>query len=949
MKVIANVYKLINWFFNKPKTSGILVFVSLSLIFTYIAFQQNEIDKENKKVEMRNTLNVVSQNIDQTLKNCYTTTLSLALTINEEGIPQDFNSIGQRLLKSNNSINAVQMVPNGVIKYIYPMKGNETAMNLDILSSKLFQKEALKSIENQKMYFAGPFELTQGGQGIVGRLPVYLKNKFWGFSAVVIRLDKLLITSGINSVNNEKYEFQLSKKNPITQKEDFFLPETIKRTKHNYVYNYIPDGDWNLYLIDKRNNTLFQKLIFNIILGLLLAFIFGFFTILLLKKPELLQKLVHEQTNKLINSELKFKTIFEQAAVGIANVDLKTGKFIEINEKFCSLLGYTQSEMKSKDFQSITHPDDLHVDVQNVKKIKKGILNQYSLEKRYFKKNGEIIWVKLNVAPLLLTGNVINETSAISIVEDITLKKEQESLIKRNEDHFKSLFEDSPLPLREEDFSKVKLYLEKTNLMGQNIEIIRDYFNNNPTEVNKVHSLIIHNNANKACLKLFKVNNNEELVKSKSNLFNDISFNDFKDQIIAITQGNSEYAIDTIIKNSENEISNIDLRWNVVRGYENSLGRIIVSNEDITERKTAEKIILNSQERIESLINTIDGIVWECDANTFEFTFISKKVKNILGYTAEEWLFCKTFWQDHIHPEDKESVISFCSEKTENNEDHDFEYRMVAKDGSVVWLRDIVNIVLENNKSVSLRGIMINITRHKENQKDLKKSFNLVSEQNKRLLNFSYIVSHNLRSHTSNISSLIGLIETAENNDEKEEMIGLLKSVSNSLNDTMTNLNEVVNIQTNITLSIEKINLYKYIKKAKKILSGQIVSNSITFNNLVAADVEINYNPAYMESILYNIISNAIRYSNKDRDSFITIKYYKENESKILEITDNGIGIDLEKYKNKIFGMYKTFSNYKDSKGLGLFITKNQVEAMGGKITVQSELNVGTTFKIYIL
>lgn len=784
--MINNIHKLVNWFFNKPKTSAIIVFVGFSLLFIYIAFQKYRIDSEHKRVEMRNTLNIISRNIDQTLKNCYTTTLTLALTIDNEGVPQDFNNISKKLLESNNSINAVQMVPNGIIKYIYPLEGNEAAMDLNILESKLFQKEAYQSIQNQKMYFAGPFNLTQGGQGIVGRLPVYLKNKFWGFSAVIIRTERLLNTSGITSVDKKKFSFQLSKINPITKKEDYFLPKETQLTNTNYVSNYIPDGDWKLYLIDKNSNVLFKNFLFNMTLGLVLALTFAVFTFLLLKKPEQLQLLIHEQANKLIASEIKFKTIFEQAALGIANIDSSTGNFIEINQKFCELLGYSENEMKEKNFQDITHPDDLEKDLENVKNIKDGKIEQYSLEKRYFTKDGRIIWVNLTVKPMFINNN-FDEFSFISIVEDIT------------------------------------------------------------------------------------------------------------------------------------------------------------------ERKKNEQLLLNSNHKIESLINTIDGIVWECDAKTFEFTFISKKVENILGYTAEEWLSNKTFWKDHIYQDDKESVINFCSEKTETNSDHDFEYRMIAKDGSIVWLRDIVNVVSENNKATSLRGVMINITKNKEIQRDLDTSFNLVLEQNKRLLNFSYIVSHNLRSHTSNISSLIDLIENAKDNDEKEELIGLLKSVSNSLNDTMTNLNEVVNIQTNIKLSIEKINLHNYISNTIKVLSKQINENKITVNINISKDIEINYNPAYMESILYNIISNAIRYSHKERNSYVTLNFYQENEFKVLEISDNGIGIDLEKNKNKIFGMYKTFSNDKDSKGIGLFITKNQVDAIGGNITVESEPNIGTTFKIYIV
>lgn len=786
MRINKNVYKLINWFYNKPIISGIIVFIFLSITFTFIAFQQNKIYKESKRIEMSNILNVITLNIDQTLKNCYTTTLTLALTIDENGIPQNFDSIGKRLLESNNSINAVQMVPNGVIKYTYPLIGNEKAMGLDILNLKHLQKEALKSIQNKKMYFAGPLELEQGGLGIVGRLPVYLKNKFWGFSAVIIKLDRLLNTSGINSIDNKKYSFQISKKNPLTQKENYFLPEKIKLSNSNYVWRYIPDGDWKLYLIDKNAATIFNKFIFSIILGFFLACIFAFFTVLLLKKPAQLQLLIQEQANKLINIEIKFKTIFEQAALGIANFDRTSGKFIEINEKFCKLLGYSESEMKNKDFQSITHPDDLDADLEFVNKLTSGIIEQYSLEKRYITKNGKIIWVNLTVTPLFLNNN-LKEFSFISIVEDITVRKRNEAKIKKTK------------------------YL------------------------------------------------------------------------------------------------------------------------------------------LESLINTIDGIVWECDVNTFEFTFISKKVEDILGYTAEEWLSSKTFWKDHIYHEDRDYIVNFCSTRIVEKLDHDFEYRMVAKDGSIIWLRDIVTLVIKDNKVVRLRGIMIDITGTKKTEKDLKTSFNLVINQNERLLNFSHIVSHNLRSHSSNISSLIGLIEITENNEERKEIMGLLKSVSNSLNDTMIHLNEVVSIQTTVSLATEKINVHNYIETTLKVLSVQIKSSNATINNLVSNDVEIKYNPAYMESILYNIISNAIRYKHKEREPIITIKYYNENEFKVLEISDNGIGIDLEKNKDKVFGMYKTFTDNKDSKGIGLFITKNQVEAMGGNIIVESELNIGTIFRIYFL
>lgn len=946
MKSEKKYPKFIRWFLERPKTTGFITFLFLSYVAAFIVSQQYKLIKEDEQREMENILNVVHQNIEQALKNCYTTTLTLALTINDKGIPENFDYVSKKLMESNSNISAVQLVPDGIIKYVYPLRGNEAALDLNILTTPSLKKEALKSIAKKKMYFAGPFELKQGGVGIVGRFPVFQNNKFWGFSAVIIKLETFLKASGIKNVDDSKYYFQFSKYDVEKQIEIFYLPNQTDFSKKYSITRTIPDGDWRLYLISKNKNYLYSQIAIPGIIGVILAALFGVLIYTLLKIPEELQSLVTTQATKLLNSEVKFQAIFDQAAVGIAHIDSFTGNFIEINNQYCQLLGYSQQEMKERNFQSVTHPEDLEEDLMNLKKLRDGKINEYSMEKRYFTKAGAIVWINLTVSPLFKTNKKVS--THISIVEDISAKKESEKLIKKSEIRFKSLFEDSPLPLREEDFLDVKKYLEELNLFGKSKETVKEYFNNNPLVVDECHSLIKTISANRANLQLYKVSTLEELKNTKKDLFNLRAKEDFIKNLISITQNSNQFITETVIKDAEGQLRDIDLRWNVIRGYEETLERIIVSTEDITDRKSSESIILNSQERVKSLINTIDGIVWECDASTFSFNFISQKVENILGYTPEEWLENPTFWHDHIYSEDREWVQKYCRIKTNDNADHDFEYRMVAKDGSIVWLRDIVNIVIENGKTVSLRGIMIDITKTKEAEKELNNSFNLVTEQNKRLLNFSYIVSHNLRSHTSNIASIVALIESSETEEEREEMMELLKTVSSSLNETMLHLNEVINIRTNIGLVSEPLFLVQYINTVKNVLSEQISINEVTILTEIPADTMINYNPAYLESILYNIISNSIRYRHCGRKSVIKIKLVEENDMKVLQISDNGIGIDLVKNADKIFGMYKTFTNNSDSKGIGLFITKNQIDAMGGNITVESEPNIGTTFKIYI-
>jgi len=117
--------------------------------------------------------------------------------------------------------------------------------------------------------------------------------------------------------------------------------------------------------------------------------------------------------------------------------------------------------------------------------------------------------------------------------------------------------------------------------------------------------------------------------------------------------------------------------------------------------------------RFRDLVNSVEGIVWEADAATFQFSFVSDQAERILGYPVERWLSEPTFWKDHIHPHDREWAVPFCERATGENRDHDFEYRMIAADGRTVWLHDLVTVVVDDGRATQLRGVMVDITGRK--------------------------------------------------------------------------------------------------------------------------------------------------------------------------------------------------------------------------------------------
>ncbi|MDB5024868.1 MAG: domain S-box protein [Mucilaginibacter sp.] len=241
------------------------------------------------------------------------------------------------------------------------------------------------------------------------------------------------------------------------------------------------------------------------------------------------------------------------------------------------------------------------------------------------------------------------------------------------------------------------------------------------------------------------------------------------------------------------------------------------------------------------------------------------------------------------------------------------------------------------------------ITKVKLLERELTKSNEIIVEQNKRLLNFANIVSHNLKTYAYNLGNVLDLLINADSEEEKNLMVSYLKSISKGFNSTVSNLNEIADAHNQGDLKAELIYLHGYIDNVIKTLQIQTKSLNASIRNNVNADLSLFANPAYMESILLNFLTNAIKYRHPNRAAIIEFDVFKNGNYLVLSIKDNGIGINLEKHGKDLFGMYKTFHGNMniDSKGIGLFITKFQVETMGGYIEVESEVNIGTTFKIH--
>lgn len=250
----------------------------------------------------------------------------------------------------------------------------------------------------------------------------------------------------------------------------------------------------------------------------------------------------------------------------------------------------------------------------------------------------------------------------------------------------------------------------------------------------------------------------------------------------------------------------------------------------------------------------------------------------------------------------------------------------------------------------SVNGLQLylqDISERKEREKKLEELLSLTMQQNERLESFTQIVSHNLRSHTNNIKLLLSFQAQEQATWKESELGKMLTSASNSLCESVTHLSEIASMRAKAPTQIRPVSLNKTILSSLESLSADLHANDITvYNELVEENMVFGI-PAYLDSIVLNLLSNAIKYKG-DKQPYIRISSQIRMGFVALSISDNGLGIDLQRHEKKLFGMYRTFHDHPDAKGIGLFITKNQVETLGGSIQVESEPNRGSTFTVFL-
>lgn len=348
-------------------------------------------------------------------------------------------------------------------------------------------------------------------------------------------------------------------------------------------------------------------------------------------------------------------------------------------------------------------------------------------------------------------------------------------------------------------------------------------------------------------------------------------------------------------------------------------------------REEAQQII-KIQERYSNLLESAPDAILVFDSGN-KIVLANLQAEHVFGYAKDELIGCRLDQLIGIQGDDTQDLWQFFVESKENNQ---AKLRGKRKDGT--------RFSAEINTSVNEKEGTVTATIRDISERVL--MINTLLKQNKQLESFTQMASHNLRGPVGNLNSLLYLYNDEESPEERAFLIDKFEKVVVNLEETLNELLEMVQLTHEQSNEKTLVTFESIFAK----ITGSFEHEIKQLNAFVSANFEkapeVEYTNVYLESIMQNLLSNALKYRSPERDPKIHFETTNTNGQIVLRVSDNGSGINLKQNGDHIFGFHKTFHAHPDAKGIGLFITKSQVDSMGGEITVSSEVGIGTTFNI---
>lgn len=595
--------------------------------------------------------------------------------------------------------------------------------------------------------------------------------------------------------------------------------------------------------------------------------------------------------------------------------DLKSGEVIRTGEGLQTLFGYTKEEAKEPDFWlKRVHPEDLEVCYNTLQSLladtSMSICNQ---EYRFKKADGTYAYV-------FDKGFIIRNEKGEAIrmlgaTQDISRQKISEIQIKKTNERYNLVSKATRDAIWDYDFSTDRTYIAGSGykeLFGY--DVINTYADYLFWE-SRIHP-----------------EDKQRILEELKGFIENVSL--------------SQYAYEYRFLKTDGSYAYVHDRLFIIR--DNGIPvRLIGAINDITRQKEEEQRL----RLLESVITNTNDAIMITDANPLEdpgprIIYVNEAFTKMSGYSKEEMIgHTPKFFQGQ---KTDKSELDRLIKALRKNEACSLELINYRKNGTAYWVSiDITPVADAQGTITHLIAIQKDITSRKVQQQEKEKLIFELIQNNKDLRQFSYITSHNLRGPVANLLGLTNLIDNYQIQDPVlKQILDGIKKATNMFDETIKDLSTVLNVKDRGSIPREEINLEtvfdKVLTQCKTLIKESEAHILVDFSQAPS----INFNKAYIESILMNLLTNAIKYRSRSKALKIEITSRDEEDAVDLFFRDNGQGIDIELHKEKLFRLYQRFHDNAEGKGLGLFLVKSQIEALNGSIEIESTLGEGTLFKL---
>jgi len=616
-----------------------------------------------------------------------------------------------------------------------------------------------------------------------------------------------------------------------------------------------------------------------------------------------------EIENRIHESEKSYRELFNLLGQEIY-VLTPQGTFLDVNEGACREHGYDKETLigQTPDFLGVNDKDNSAFADDILRLANLGIPQVTDWSGR--KKSGESFLKEVRI----VKGSYFGNEALIAVAWDITERKRAEDALRNSEHRFRNLIRNLNVGvlLRSPQAEVIVANRSALGMLG----IPEDQLIGKTSLVQELH--VIHEDGT-------------EFPNEEQPIYTAIRT---RKPVLGVVMG--------VRTPRKNERMWLFVNAEPILNSDGELKEVVCTFTDITDRKKIEEALKESEQRFRTLQQASFGGIGMHDKGMI--IDCNQGLCDITGYTREELVGMNGLLL--VAPECREEVM----QKILSGSEKPYDVEGLRKDGTRYALE-------VQAKAIPYQGQMVRVTEFRDiterklaAEKILEQNARLMAitedmkRKNEQLEEFTQIVSHNLRSPVGNILTLLSFFESSEKEEERAEYLALLKESGTTTLKTLHELNEVLKIKQNKSLERQQVNFEDVLQTIKNMLSAKIAEVGALIHSDFGDAPVISYPNIYMESILLNLVSNSLKYIQPNLKPEVWLRTYHQNGNIMLEVTDNGLGINLDRYGHQVFKLHKTFHRHPESRGIGLFMIKNQIEAMGGEIAVQSQVNQGTTF-----